>query len=411
MDAVAILHDRDGADAHGHVYIYDRKTPRTEAQIRRLFPVDVIVQPYTVIPDGEDAGVHEGRELARAARYLTHEHPSQAHKARYEDSEVLASRGYDWRSDVDALSSREGLVGAPERVSLTQLLGDVARGLRTPRQVAEQHAELYVRRPVSAWDTLAQQAAQWAAEDAREAARQVEQEAAAAHAPQAEQESRQAAEEARQQEEQDRQQQARAAADALKHARLRWANEGCHESYEAERRRLRAVVVVADTLDLDLSSEDLDTLTAQATAEGEGRAWDGAPLDLAAAVRAVDLIYLDGTGSGTTWDDVAEDVADGVKDLEETASAMRAGSARNAALDVSPVGPNTARDRLVRDMKTAQAGGQVKGSAQYVKLVATIVREQDRASQARSAIEWLRVQLERVDRAETEAVRSWAGLA
>lgn len=125
----------------------------------------------------------------------------------------------------------------------------------------------------------------------------------------------------------------------------------------------------------------------------------------------MDVIYLEGTGSGTTWDDVAEDVADGVRDLEEAASAVRAGSARNAALDVSPVGPNTARDRLVRDVETARAGRQVRGSAQYVELVATIVREQDRASQARSAMEWLRVQLERVDRAEAEAVRSWAGLA
>lgn len=413
-DAVAILHDRDQAETHGHVYVYDRKTPRTEAQIRRLFPVEVVVQPYTVIPDGEDAGVHEGRELARAARYLTHEHPSQAHKARYEDADVLASRGYDWRAEVDALNGREGLAALPERVTLAQLLGDVAQGLRTPRQVAEQHPEQYVRRSVGAWEALAEQAATWRAEDAREQERaQHEAEAAA----RAEQERARAADEAAQAEaaaraQQQEQERARATAQAEAEARQRWQASPDALPFLHERHRLEALAVLADTLELDAdpSGEDLEITTARAAAEDEGRNWDGGLLDLLAAARAVDVICLDGDGDSITWDDVAEDVAEALRDLQTTAASTRAGAARAAALDVSPVGPQAAHDRLVRDVETVAAGGWAKGSEQYLARVADVVRLQAAGDHARAVAGWLAARLAELDRDERQALRDWAGL-
>lgn len=132
---VGALHDNDHADTHCHVFV-ELKDARTVAQVVKMFPVEVQVMPFS--------GIRGDRHsLARAARYLTHESPSEQAKGkyRYPDNAVFAAEGYDWRAAVDALTRAVG-----HKVPLLdELRTAIIAGTRTPENVNDEYPLLYGR--------------------------------------------------------------------------------------------------------------------------------------------------------------------------------------------------------------------------------------------------------------------------
>lgn len=130
---VGVVHDRDGVDPHLQGCIELVET-RTVATVERMFRSDVQVQPL-VNTKGDP------HSWARYIRYLTHESPYEQAKgkARYEDEDIFATPGYDWRADVDALTSKEGYkVPLLEEIKSKLMIIEL-----TPLDVKEMHPELY----------------------------------------------------------------------------------------------------------------------------------------------------------------------------------------------------------------------------------------------------------------------------
>lgn len=130
---VGVVHDRDGVDPHVQGCIELVET-RTVATVERMFRCDVQVQPL-VNTKGDP------HSWARYIRYLTHESPHEQAKgkARYEDEEIFATPGYDWRADVDALTSKEGYkIPLLEEIKSKLMIIEL-----TPLDVKEMHPELY----------------------------------------------------------------------------------------------------------------------------------------------------------------------------------------------------------------------------------------------------------------------------
>lgn len=106
MKICGAVHDQDDAPAHGHIFCFDPKTARTEETMHRKFNTPVIMEPFVAHPG--ESGPKQGKfGMARAARYLTHEHPDQIAqgKYRYPDDVVIAN--FNWRKEVDALNEYE----------------------------------------------------------------------------------------------------------------------------------------------------------------------------------------------------------------------------------------------------------------------------------------------------------------
>lgn len=132
---VGVVHDRDGVDPHVQGCIELVET-RTVATVERMFGCDVQVQPL-VNTKGDP------HSWARYIRYLLHESPYEQAKgkARYEDEEIFATPGYDWRAEVDALTSKEGYkVPLLEEIKSKLMVIEL-----TPLDVKEMHPELYAK--------------------------------------------------------------------------------------------------------------------------------------------------------------------------------------------------------------------------------------------------------------------------
>jgi hypothetical protein len=185
-----VIHDRDpGTQVHGHVFFYS-KTQRIAAAMQRKFPVPVIVKPFIAHPG--EPGTDRGKfAMARGARYNTHEHPDQQAlgKARYGDDEMIATPGWDWRAEVDALNARENVdPGRPSRLALIDRLSErVLAGELTARDVHNQNKKIYLAKSTGYWAGLERQAAEWRLQDAAATARSAyEERRQAAEAEQAE---------------------------------------------------------------------------------------------------------------------------------------------------------------------------------------------------------------------------------
>lgn len=428
--AVAMVHDRDSG-THGHLFLYDQATPRTEAAVRRLFPVPVIVRPYVTLPEDyePDPGKQTGKfAMARAARYLTHEHPSEQAKGKvlYADEEMICRPAYDWRADVDALNQRERVRPMSEdRLPLAERVRrQVLRGQLTARQVFEQYPEIYAKQRPSVWDDLEARGQRWAAEDAREQARAAREVAEAERVERARREreaqaAREAAEtERRRKAEAEEQARAQAAREAEEQARQRWQQAPERAEHERERDRLRMVAVLAweHGDGSQTPGDDLDDLAARATAALRDKY--AADPELGADVLPLSGDYAE--GGALTYEDARtavedlehdpDDLAADLAELEEAAVSTRAEAARRAAMDLSPVAPAAAYARLQKDVETVRAGGEAQGSEQYARAVARVVCEDRTQARAMAATGWLRVRLAEQEQSERQAMRAWAGL-
>ena len=184
------IHDRDpGTEVHGHLFFYS-KTQRTAAAIQRKFPVPVIVTPFIAHPG--EPGTDRGKfAMARGARYNTHEHPDQQAlgKARYGDDEMIATPGWDWRAEVDALNAREHV--DPERPARLTVIDRYSQrvldGELTALDVYHQNKRIYLAKSTGHWTQLERQASEWKRQKAEETARRAyEERRQAAEAEQAE---------------------------------------------------------------------------------------------------------------------------------------------------------------------------------------------------------------------------------
>lgn len=185
------IHDRDpGTEVHGHLFFYS-KTQRTAAAMQRKFPVPVIVTPFIAHPG--EPGTDRGKfAMARGARYNTHEHPDQQAlgKARYGDDEMIATPGWDWRAEVDALNARENVdPERPARLTVVDRFSQrVLAGELTARDVHRQNKKIYLAKSTTYWAGLERQAAEWKRQDVEETALRVyEERQQSAQADQAEQ--------------------------------------------------------------------------------------------------------------------------------------------------------------------------------------------------------------------------------
>lgn len=168
-----VIHDRDpGTEKHGHVFFYS-KTQRTAAAMQRKFPVPVIVKPFIAHPG--EPGTDRGKfAMSRGARYNTHEHPDQQAlgKARYGDDEMIATPGWDWRAEVDALNAREKV--DPERparlAAVDRFAQRILAGELTARDVYNENKGIYLAKSIGHWTQLERQAAEWKRQIAVEAA-------------------------------------------------------------------------------------------------------------------------------------------------------------------------------------------------------------------------------------------------
>lgn len=182
------VHDRDpGTETHGHIF-FRSNTQRTAAAIQRKFPVSVIVKPFIVHPG--EPGTDRGKfAMARGARYNTHEHPDQQAlgKARYSDDEMIATPGWDWRAEVDALNASEQVdPGRPARLTVIERLSKrVLKGELTAREVHRQNEKIYLAKGPSYWAGLERTAAEWKRQEAEAAERRAYEERR--HAEQTEQ--------------------------------------------------------------------------------------------------------------------------------------------------------------------------------------------------------------------------------
>lgn len=170
------IHDRDpGTETHGHIF-YRSKTQRTAEAIQRKFPVPVIVKPFIVHPG--EPGTDRGKfAMARGARYNTHEHPDQQAlgKARYGDDEMIATPGWDWRAEVDALNAREGVdPERPARLTVIERLSNrVVEGELTARDVHRTNAKIYMAKGPGHWSQLERTATEWKRQEAERTARRI----------------------------------------------------------------------------------------------------------------------------------------------------------------------------------------------------------------------------------------------
>ncbi|MDJ0356051.1 cell envelope integrity protein TolA [Paenarthrobacter sp. PH39-S1] len=173
------IHDRDpGRAVHGHIFFYST-TQRTAAAMQRKFSVPVIVKPFIAHPG--EPGADRGKfAMARGARYNTHEHPDQQAlgKARYGDDEMIATPGWNWRAEVDALNAREGVdPGRPARLTLIERFSQrVLAGELTARDVHHQNKKIYLTKSQGYWNGLERQAAEWKRQDAEAAERSAHEE-------------------------------------------------------------------------------------------------------------------------------------------------------------------------------------------------------------------------------------------
>ncbi|WP_202381337.1 hypothetical protein [Leucobacter chromiireducens] len=169
VKAVGIVHDRDpGSREHGHVFFFDPKTKRSAEAVQRMLPVPVIVKPFIYHPD--EPGPMKGKHApARGARYCTHEHPEQQAKGKalYGDDEVIASPGWDWRADVDALNAYEGIdpAKAAKQTLVDRLTDRILDGELTARDVRRMHSKTYKDRGPAFWEGYEKRAEQWRADD------------------------------------------------------------------------------------------------------------------------------------------------------------------------------------------------------------------------------------------------------
>lgn len=174
--AHGVIHDRDpGTETHANLF-FCSITQRTGPAIQRKFPVPVIVKPFIVHPG--EPGTDRGKfAMARGARYNTHEHPDQQAlgKARYGDEEMIATPGWNWRAEVDALNAREGIdPGRPARLTVIERLSKrVVEGELTARDVHRINAKIYLAKGPSHWSRLEHTAAEWKRQEAEETARQI----------------------------------------------------------------------------------------------------------------------------------------------------------------------------------------------------------------------------------------------
>jgi hypothetical protein len=141
--------------------------------MQRKFPVPVIVTPFIAHPG--EPGTDRGKfAMARGARYNLHEHPDQQAlgKARYGDDEMIATPGWDWRAEVDALNAREKV--DPERparlAAVDRFAQRILAGELTARDVYDQNKKVYLAKRTGHWTQLERQAAEWKRQMAEEAA-------------------------------------------------------------------------------------------------------------------------------------------------------------------------------------------------------------------------------------------------
>lgn len=240
VKAVGIVHDRDpGSREHGHVFFFDSKTKRSAEAVARLFPVPVIVKPFIYHP-GESGPVKGKHAPARGARYCTHEHPEQQAKGKalYGDEEVIASPGWDWRADVDALNAYEGIDPAKsaKQTLVDRLTDRILDGELTARDVARTHRRTYKTKVPAFWEGYEKRAEQWRADDRaaeerqQQEAQQVEESRLYAEQQEAAQKAREEAAEAEAREE------ARRAAEEAERAAQR-AQEAAEEAARREDER------------------------------------------------------------------------------------------------------------------------------------------------------------------------------
>lgn len=102
---------------------------------------------------------------------MTHEHPEQqaAGKALYGDDEMQATRGWDWRADVDALNAYERVDPTQSsKESLTdRLVTRVENCELTAREVRDRYRSTYRRRAASFWEAAEKRGREWRSEDDR----------------------------------------------------------------------------------------------------------------------------------------------------------------------------------------------------------------------------------------------------
>lgn len=184
------IHDRDpGTETHGHIF-FCSNTQRTAAAIQRKFPVSVIVEPFIVHPG--EPGTDRGKfAMARGARYNTHEHPDQQAlgKARYGDEEMIATPGWNWRAEVDALNARERVDPArPARLTVIEGISKrLLKGELSARDVHQQYEKIFLAKGLSYWAGLERTAAEWKRQEVLETERRAyEERRHAADAEQAE---------------------------------------------------------------------------------------------------------------------------------------------------------------------------------------------------------------------------------
>jgi len=132
-----IVHDKDpDVRTHSHV-VLALSEGRTFQTVANMLNVSLaLVRPVI----GQKGDTHS---FARAVRYLTHESPTEQAKGkyRYPDEEVFASMGYEWRREIDALSTREGFMPP----LLDRLKLEVFVGERSAHTVREEYPYLYLR--------------------------------------------------------------------------------------------------------------------------------------------------------------------------------------------------------------------------------------------------------------------------
>jgi hypothetical protein len=133
-----IVHDKDPDTAtHAHAFV-ELKDGRTAEQLADHFDKRVMVKPL-VGKSGDTSS------FARAVRYLTHEYQSQQDlgKTLYPDTAVFASEGFDWRSEVNALTARER---DAKSLNVRQIRLSVMNGLMTAWDVRKHYPNVYLDR-------------------------------------------------------------------------------------------------------------------------------------------------------------------------------------------------------------------------------------------------------------------------
>ena len=136
-----IVHDKDpDVRTHAHV-VLALSEGRTFRTVANMFNVPLaLVRPVI----GQKGDTHS---FARAVRYLTHESPTEQAKGkyRYPDEDVFASTGYEWRREIDALSTREGfLPPLLDRLKLQVFVGE-----RSADTVREEYPLLFMKNLVA----------------------------------------------------------------------------------------------------------------------------------------------------------------------------------------------------------------------------------------------------------------------